>query len=165
MKKKRSKTKGFTIFELLVALLLVGLMGLVVSSGAMAATRVYRTSQQYTESNLLAADLMMKVENEVRYARDLETEGGEIRSFRSKENREETCFLIQEGRLYLAQKGHFSEARPFFAQEVYTNDLAVESLSIALVEEIPAATITLVLNEGEPIVSTVRLINLPKGER
>jgi prepilin-type N-terminal cleavage/methylation domain-containing protein len=77
MKKKgffrgRNKKRGFSLVEMLVALLIMALLAVMVSSSVAAATQVYRRSVFVSESETLSSTLSTAMANVFNYASDIE---------------------------------------------------------------------------------------------
>lgn len=66
-------TSGFTLGEVLVTVLLVGLLTLAVAMGIGSAIGSYSTIKQATDANALLTNAVTAVEDELRFAYDVET--------------------------------------------------------------------------------------------
>ena len=74
--RKIKSGKAFSLSELLMALLVLGLLTVGVANGVTAALNVYRDSVNYSEARTLLSTLSEAVSSELRYARDInETTG------------------------------------------------------------------------------------------
>lgn len=79
MNRKTKENKGFTFIEMLLSLVLLGFLSLVVGAGSTTALNVYRDGVGYAESRALSATLLMAMENDLRYAKDLRMDGSKSR--------------------------------------------------------------------------------------
>lgn len=78
MKKIRRKLcsrRGMSLSELLAALLIMSLVTIGVATGVSAALRTYRQSVAQSDAQMLASTLTSALMDELRYARDIKTEG------------------------------------------------------------------------------------------
>lgn len=84
MKKLRSR-KGFTLTELMVAIVVLGLLTLAVSVGTSASLQVYYQTTTLSESQVLASTLSQAITDELRFAGEIKTDpDGALLSYTSR---------------------------------------------------------------------------------
>ncbi len=71
MKKKLRSSKGMTLTELLVALMIVSLIGVALTTGVNSAVKVYRDSTRLYEAETLCGTILTGLEDEFRFGRDI----------------------------------------------------------------------------------------------
>ncbi len=71
MKKKLRSSKGMTLTELLVALMIVALIGVALTTGVNSAVKVYRDSTRLYEAETLCGTILTSLEDEFRFGRDI----------------------------------------------------------------------------------------------
>lgn len=130
IKKKIKSRQGFTLVEMLVALLLLGFMMLVVGSGSTVALDTYREGIRYAESATLSSTVQSSVENEMRYAYNIVTAGDQVTSFSSKNYGENTKFLLDANGMVQVESD--SGSVPLLGTKVYTNELSLKELKISM---------------------------------
>ena len=100
MHKLRCK-RGFTVVELLAALLIVVLLGMVIAAGISVGTQVYRDSIFLSESDILKSTINITLSDVLRYATVVETDGdGNVLTFNSAN------YNISGGGMELSEEGH-----------------------------------------------------------
>jgi len=78
MKKKLRSSRGMTLTELLVALMIVSLIGVSLTVGVNGAAQVYRDSTRLYEAETLCGTILTYLEDEFRFARNVRASGGEV---------------------------------------------------------------------------------------
>ena len=73
--KPQRNSQGMTLVETLMALMVASLVALCVAAGVGAAANCYRDSVAVSESQLLSSTLSEIIVNELRYARDYQSDG------------------------------------------------------------------------------------------
>ncbi len=71
MKKKVRSSKGMTLTELLVALMIVALIGAALTVGVNSAVNVYRDSTRLYEAETLCGTILTSLEDEFRFGRNI----------------------------------------------------------------------------------------------
>lgn len=99
MKKNRRSRRGFTLAETMIALLVVSLVSMTVAVGVAASGRVYHQAVTVSESQLLASTLTAAIENELRYASDIQ--GVASPTFYSEKYGSGVSFGTDEGQITL----------------------------------------------------------------
>ncbi len=83
MKKLRA-SRGTSLTEMLVAIAVLGLLTLAVATGIAASVPVYQDATALSESSILASTLTQALQNELRYARDVQLyDDGTLHSYTS----------------------------------------------------------------------------------
>lgn len=82
MKKLRSN-QGSSLTEMLVAIAVLSLLTLAVVTGITSSMPVYRDSTALSESSILASTLTQALQNELRYAREVQLDGAALQSYTS----------------------------------------------------------------------------------
>lgn len=77
MRGKMSDSRGFSLVEMLCATVILVLLGLLVNTGLQLAMRSYQDLTAQSEAELLLSAVSNALADELRYARDVETEGAE----------------------------------------------------------------------------------------
>lgn len=76
-REKLCSSKGMTLTELLVALMIVGLIGVSLTVGVNGAVNVYRDATRLYEAETLCGTILTCLEDEFRFARNIQTGAGE----------------------------------------------------------------------------------------
>jgi len=71
MRKKLCSSKGMTLTELLVALAIVALIGVALTTGVSSAARIYRDATQLYEAETLCGTILTYLEDEFRFGRNI----------------------------------------------------------------------------------------------
>jgi len=79
MRKKLRSSRGMTLTELLVALMIVSLIGVAMTVGVNGAVKVYRDSTRLYEAETLCGTILTYLEDEFRFGRNVHEESGEVR--------------------------------------------------------------------------------------
>lgn len=177
--KSKCNQNGFTLAEVLVAVMLLGFMTLVVAAGSGVAIRVQDESTEFSESRLLAATLLTAMENELRYASDLSAEAdGTLRTFQSTVYGENTSIQLQaETGETLEEDGGFVCIKQSDGKEVlllgkktYPDKLRVKALQITVEDDTvtagryrTAVHITLTLNDDYTLETSLLNVNVKSG--
>ncbi|MDO5445017.1 MAG: type II secretion system protein [Eubacteriales bacterium] len=102
--KKISSKKGFSLSELLVALLVVSIMTIALTAGVSASMRVYNESIRHAEERTLLSTLAEAVMSELRNARDPKIESGVV-TFTSLNYGPGASFSVgADGKMKIAEK-------------------------------------------------------------
>lgn len=177
MNKKAKEKKGFTFVEMLLSVLLVGLLTTVVAAGSTTALRVYRQGVGYAESRVLSVTLLKAMENELRYAEDLQTKNVNIGEdtintvvFNGSAYGNEAFFYVNQddGYVYVKRKDA-GTGELLLGQKMYPNGLGVKSLEIATAPADNAngaygelITVTLEMKDGDTVSSQILNVNKKK---
>jgi prepilin-type N-terminal cleavage/methylation domain-containing protein len=78
MRRKLADESGFTLVELLAAVVILMLLGLILNSGLQMAVHSYQTMTAQSETELLLSTLADAVTDELRYADDVTEQNGVI---------------------------------------------------------------------------------------
>lgn len=76
MREKLRSSKGMTLTELLVALMVISLIGTAMSVGISSAVKVYRDSTQLYEAETLCGTILTCLEDEFRFGRNVHKQDG-----------------------------------------------------------------------------------------
>lgn len=86
-KNKLKSKKGFSITEMLVVVAILSLLTVAISTSMTGAMTTYQTSVKHSESAVLTSTLTQTLNDELRYARDIEIEGtadtGKLKTYTS----------------------------------------------------------------------------------
>lgn len=103
-KKLRFGTKGFSLSELLVAILIVSIMTIALTAGVSASLRVYNEAVQHAEERTLLSTVAEAVMTELRNARDPQISGTDV-TFTSLNYGPDVSFSVgADGKMKLAGK-------------------------------------------------------------
>jgi prepilin-type N-terminal cleavage/methylation domain-containing protein len=84
MKRKLQTSHGFSLFEILVAIIILSLVITVLSSSTAASLRIYRESTALSEATILSSTLFEAISDELRFATDVTTTAtGALHTFTS----------------------------------------------------------------------------------
>ncbi len=75
MKKKLRSSKGMTLTELIMALVIVSLIGVALTTGINGGVRVYRDATRLYEAETLCGTILTYMEDEYRFARNIQDDG------------------------------------------------------------------------------------------
>ena len=78
MRRKLANREGFTLVEMLAAVVILVLLGLILNTGLQTAVDSYRTMIAQSETELLLSTLVHAVADELRYAEDATVAGGTV---------------------------------------------------------------------------------------
>ena len=79
MRKKLSRSEGLTLVEMLAAVVILVLLGLILNAGLHMALNSYRTMCAQSETELLLSTLLNTLADDLRYASDVEPVGDVVR--------------------------------------------------------------------------------------
>ncbi len=102
MKKKLRSSQGMTLTELLVALMIVALIGVALTTGVNSAVNVYRDSTRLYEAETLCGTILTSLEDEFRFGRNVrnQTVGGDTKVlFDSQTFGNNVEVLVDEGKI------------------------------------------------------------------
>lgn len=94
MRRKLANREGFTLVEMLAAVVILVLLGLILNTGLQTAVDSYRTMIAQSETELLLSTLVHAVADELRYAEDATDAGGGIVTYTSASYGENTTLDI-----------------------------------------------------------------------
>jgi prepilin-type N-terminal cleavage/methylation domain-containing protein len=104
--RKRSRTKGFSLVEMLVSLLILALMAVMVSTCVAASVQVYKKSVFASESEALSSSLNTAMSNMLYYAKYVSKDASGRVVFTSQENGVNNgCFFLKNDRLCYVTSG------------------------------------------------------------
>ena len=98
MRKKLSRSEGLTLVEMLAAVVILVLLGLILNAGLHMALNSYRTMCAQSETELLLSTLLNTLADDLRYASDVEPVGDVVR-YTSDSYGLETELTLQDGQL------------------------------------------------------------------
>lgn len=113
--KKIGSRQGFSLSELLMAILVLSIMTVALTAGVSASLRVYRDSVRYAEERTLLSTLSEAVISELRNAKDITDTDKETFTFTSANYGPQAAFKVVSGKLTLA-------GRPLIGSGSYSND-------------------------------------------
>lgn len=100
LRQKLKSSRGLTLVEMAAAAAVLVLLGLILNTGLFLAQDSYQKMTGEAESQLLLSTLSDLLSNELRYARDMETDGGSLQRYTSVNyGRNTTLSLDEEGQL------------------------------------------------------------------
>ena len=159
VKKLKSKD-GFTLVEMLAAVVLLGFLVLVVGSGTSVAMRVYNETIRYSESCTISATILGACENELRFAYDIRDTDGNVNAFTSNDYGEDTRFELEDGMVHVVSR---SGNVLLLGEKVYTNGLRVSKFSVKINEETPPygkmITVNIQMNDGNGVTAEILNVN------
>ena len=129
IKRKLKSSKGFSLLETLVALIIVLLVASCVTIGISASNRVYKRSLFVSESDLLASTIDIALSDVLRYAYDINCadDTNTVSSFSNKNySIEDGHFVIKQGFLYINTTNDISDdvigdhLKPLIGGSTYT---------------------------------------------
>ncbi len=107
MNRKLHSQKGFTLTEALVAVAILGLIGVALAVGIPTAVRVYRSVTLNAEANVLCSTLSTAIADELRFAEKIAEDGDTVR-FRSATFGPDVSFDDTDGQIQIGEKGLLS---------------------------------------------------------
>jgi len=99
MREKLRSSKGVTLTELLMALLVVALIGVSLTVGINNAVRIYRDSTQLFEAETLCGTILTYLEDEFRFGRNIRETGGEVHFDSQVFGKDVGVFVDGEGKI------------------------------------------------------------------
>ena len=149
MKKLKSRA-GMTLVELLCVVAILVLVSAMMATGIQLGARSYRQSVTYSDAQMLCSTLTTAVGDELRYARDIESDN----SFFS--SRGDNCSLIvTEGHLVMQQTdGSETQSFPLVPEALYAHGIQIADFTMT--PENGIFTVTLVISDsaGTALTST-----------
>ncbi len=139
MKKKLRSSRGMTLTELLMALLIVSLIGVALTVGVNSAVKVYRDSTQLYESETLCGTILTCLEDEFRFSRNIRVEGTAVR-FDSRSFGSGVQVLVNgDGKILIGESE--PAGYPLLGNASYTSGLKVLKSEIAYSDSTGQVTI------------------------
>lgn len=96
MRRKLAGQKGLTLVELLAAVVILILLGLILNAGMQMAVNSYRVMIAQSETELLLSTLADTLADDLRYAEDVVASGGKLVSYFSDSYGENTTLEIND---------------------------------------------------------------------
>lgn len=163
LKKKLKSRRGFTLVEMLAAVIILVLLVLILNSGLNLSVKSYRTMTAESETELLMSSLSDVIYDELRYARDINTTAepiggtpgetpvitGNLERYTSVSFGRNTVLSLKDGQLYAGGKrllaaGTYGNGDYVIEQMdiTYDKDTCVFTVSLTVggVDDITAAT-------------------------
>lgn len=110
IKRKLKSSKGFSLLETLVALIIVLLVASCVTIGISASNRVYKRSLFVSETDITAATIDIALSDVLRYAYDVNIKDTNTVSFSNKNySIDDGHFVIKQGFLYINTTNDISD--------------------------------------------------------
>lgn len=103
MRRKRSSESGLTLVEMLAAVVILILLGLLLNTGLQMAMNTYRAIVAQSEVELLLSTAVDALANDLRYARDVSGSGGSF-TYTSDSFGENTSLTLDGGRIMANNK-------------------------------------------------------------
>lgn len=177
LKKKLQSRGGFTLVEMLAAVLILVLLVLILNTGLDLAVKSYRTMTAESETELLMSSLSDAIYDELRYAREIDVTGeagsaggaadpaaitGNLRKYTSVSFGYNTTLSLKEGQLYASGKR-------LLPSGAYGNgDYAIQQLDITYDKEACVFTVSLTVGGADDIKAAaefkIRPLNSIKPE-
>ena len=130
--KRVSNKKGFTLTELLVSVLILGLLGSAISIGISAGSKVYNQSIEFSESGALSTLVVQMMSDEIRNGTNFKSSvvgQKKVVAFDSQNYGEAVSFQLDEN-------GHVTlGGKIILSDSAYTNDVMVRDLVVDHLEE------------------------------
>lgn len=105
MREKLNSESGLTLVEMLCAVVILILLGLLLNTGLQMAVNTYRAIVAQSEVELLLSTAVDAVADELRYARDVTTEAdGKLISYTSDSFGENASFGLKDGQITVKDK-------------------------------------------------------------
>ncbi len=127
MREKLRSSKGMTLTELLVALMIVSLIGVALTVGVNSAVKVYRDSTRLYEAETLCGTILTSLEDEFRFGRNIrnQTVGSdtEVRFDSQTFGNDVKVILDGEGKIKIGQTE--SSSFQLLNSKAYTSGLKV----------------------------------------
>jgi len=124
MKKKLRSSRGMTLTELLVALMIISFIGMALTLGVNNAVKVYRDSSQLYEAETLCGTILTRLEDEFRFGRNIhKNDSGDTVFFNSKLYGDNAHVTLENGKIKIGGKDLFGES-------AYTTDLMVSDCTV-----------------------------------
>lgn len=129
MRKKLCSSKGMTLTELLVALMIVALIGVSLTVGVNGAVKVYRDATRLYEAETLCGTILTYLEDEFRFSRNIrnQTAGGERTVIFDSQvfGKDVAVFVNDNGKIEIGEIGKSSSRSKLLSDKAYTSGLKV----------------------------------------
>lgn len=181
LKNKLGGHRGFTLVEMLAAVIMLILLVLMLGSGLNIAVQSYRTMIADSETEILMSSLSNAIYDELRYARDIDTTPsaggipgespgtptaeitGNLKKYTSASFGRNTTLALKDGQLY-------ANGKRLVAAGAYGNgDYVIQQLHIEYDSNTRVFTVNLTVGGDENItattVLTIRPLNYAKTEK
>ncbi len=122
MRKKLRSSRGMTLTELLVALMIVSLIGVALTVGVNGAVKVYRDSTRLYEAETLCGTILTYLEDEFRFGRNVRQESGAVR-FDSQAFGNNVKVLVDDGKILIGENA--ASGIQLLSSTAYTSGLKV----------------------------------------
>lgn len=106
MKKKLRGQKGVTLVEMLAAVAVLSLLGVMLQTGLQLALKSYHTMTAEAETQLLLSTVSDAIADELRYARDIRNENGAFKDYTSVSYGRRTALRVTDGQLIASPAGN-----------------------------------------------------------
>lgn len=100
MRRKLAGQEGLTLVEVLAAVVILVLLGLILNAGMQMAVNSYRVMIAQSETELLLSTLADTLADDLRYAEDVVASGGNLSSYFSDSYGEGTKLRLNDGKVY-----------------------------------------------------------------
>ncbi len=117
MREKLRSSKGLTMVELLVTLMVVSLIGVSLTAGINSAVTVYRDSTRLFEAETLCGTILTYLEDEFRFSRNIRNAGGGV-VFDSQTFGNDVRVSVEDGKILVGDL-------PLLGTKAYTSGLKV----------------------------------------
>lgn len=105
MRRKLREKSGLTLVEMLAAVAVLILLGLMLNTGMQMAVRSYRTMIAHSEVQLLLSTLADALGDDLRYAQEVETDaGGKLRTYQDASGDTVSLVIGPDGQAYAGDK-------------------------------------------------------------
>ncbi len=167
MREKLRSSRGMTLTELLVALAIVALIGICLTTGVNSAAKIYRDSTRLFEAETLCGTLLTYLEDEFRFSRNIRT-GSSVDEviFDSQVFGKDVKVGMEDGRI-LVGKDSADPAGGFvglglLGDKAYTSGLRVveDKCKISYDEDSGQVTITIAVGKNDTddyVIHTVKV--------
>ncbi len=127
MKKKLRASRGMTLTELLVALLIVGLIGVALTTGVSSAAKVYRDATRLYEAETLCGTILTALEDEFRFSQNITTAAGTttVQSYDSPTFGYGVHVYLDKKIYVGSNEASHADTNKLLADSAYTSDLIV----------------------------------------
>lgn len=106
--KKLCAKRGVTLIETLAAVAVLSLLSMILGTGLLMAQKSYTKITEKSETQLLLSTATNVLANELRYAKDVETDGNLVKTYTSITYGQGTAILLKEGMLFANEKSMLS---------------------------------------------------------
>lgn len=161
MRRKLRETAGLTLVEMLAAVAVLVLLGLMLNTGIQMAVRSYRTMIACSEVELLLSTLADALGDDLRYAQEVETDdGGRLKTYQDASGDTVSLVIGPDGQVYAGDKRVLPPGA--YGRGAYV----VKTMDIGFAEECFNVALEVGQKTGEisgERTLTVRCLN-PRGE-